>query len=85
MILPHLSASARVIAARLSGRGRRRLDRDVLHPFLDFGQGQNAADLGIEPTDDLARHSGGTVGSIPWFSAQSRFVVLLLRRLRRSV
>ena len=36
----------------------------TLHPFLDFGQGQNAADLGIEPTDDLARHSGGTVGGV---------------------
>jgi hypothetical protein len=60
---PLLGVSARH-RGELSGRGRRRLDRDVLHPFLDFGQGQNAADLGIEPTDDLARHSGGTVGGV---------------------
>ena len=55
MILPPLVGVSARHRGELSGRGRRRLDRDVLHPFLDFGQGQNAVDLGIEPTDDLAR------------------------------
>jgi hypothetical protein len=64
MILPHLSASARVIAASSAGEDDAVSTAMSSIRFTDFGQGQNAADLGIEPTDDLARHSGGTVGGV---------------------
>jgi hypothetical protein len=63
MILPHLSASARVIAASSAGEDDAVSTAMSSIRFLTSGR-DRIADLGIEPTDDLARHSGGTVGGV---------------------
>src|ERR1051325_1426351 len=46
--------------AQLVGREPRDLDGDLLHPLFHVGQEQDAADLGVEPADDILRHAGRT-------------------------
>ena len=62
---PHFSASRRIIAAELFRRRGRDLDRDVGHALLHLGQEQRAADLAVEPRDDLLRHGRRTERAVP--------------------
>src|SRR3984957_2770272 len=51
--------------AELLGRRLRDLDGELVHARLHLGEEENAADLGIEPRDNIARHAGGAIGAVP--------------------